>query len=178
MTPEQLDTLAADMANSTAPRWAIWNYETGQWNQLRPEVAPGDWLSGHDYGPLARRANDAEAMVTALRERLADLTSTVERYLWDGDTNAGGDDGFLADGIRRACDTLKDDSTATVAAQHDAEQQAIGAAKERERSRRLERRDTARWLREEYVVMAELTGDAKEAVLTLANRLEDSADAD
>ncbi len=44
------------------PRWALWNFVTENWDELRQANTPGEWFGGHAYGDRDRRGADALAL--------------------------------------------------------------------------------------------------------------------
>ena len=84
------------MTNIGNPRWALWNYETRVWDEIRAENIPGEWVGGHHYGvydnpefdatdgahPAWWRGNDhgwnkAQDKIKELEDRIVELEKEV-----------------------------------------------------------------------------------------------------
>ena len=54
MTDSQVPTTEA-----RRPRWALWNFDTAEWDEVPPANAPGEWNGGHNYGEARATLREA-----------------------------------------------------------------------------------------------------------------------
>jgi hypothetical protein len=71
-------------AEQTA-RWALWNYETEEWDEVPAENAPGEWNGGHRYGAALSAVertwpDGCRTSATTTAEEHAECDRILERY--------------------------------------------------------------------------------------------------